>query len=108
METQTTSDCPVANTLSVIGSAWTCLILRELFLHGPRRFHDFQEALVGIAPTTLSERLKSLESNGIVQRRFYQMGPPRAEYILTSKGRDLGPIIKAMRTWGREHPRQLV
>ena len=107
MEKQTTSDCPVANTLSVIGSAWTCLILRELLLHGARRFHDFQEALTGIAPTTLSERLKSLELNGIVERRFYQMGPPRAEYMLTSKGRDLGPIIKAMRTWGREYPRQL-
>ena len=94
-----------ARTLSVIGSSWTCLILRDFFLHGPRRFQQLQDSLKGIAPTTLSERLRTLEENGVVERRFYSMRPPRAEYVLTAKGRDLGPIVRAMREWGRKYAR---
>jgi len=52
----------------------------------------------------LSERLRALEGNGVVERRFYSMNPPRAEYVLTPKGRDLGPIVAAMRNWGRKYP----
>src|ERR1700747_872259 len=94
---------PVAYTLRVIGSSWTCLILRDLLQHGARRFQDLQDSLDGIAPTTLSERLKTLEQNGVLERRFYSMSPPRAEYVLTAKGRDLGPIVSAMRDWGRKY-----
>ncbi len=90
---------------SVIGSSWACLILRDLLLHGARRFQDLQDSLVGIAPTTLSERLKTLEQNGILERRFDSRSPPRAEYVLTAKGRDLGPIVRAMRDWGRKYAR---
>ena len=97
------TECPVALTLSVIGSSWTCLILRDILLHGARRFQDLQDSLNGIAPTTLSDRLRTLEQNGIVERRFYSMSPPRAEYLLTPKGRDLGPIVAAMRVWGRKY-----
>jgi DNA-binding HxlR family transcriptional regulator len=61
--------------------------------------------LKGIAPNMLSERLRTLEENGVVERRFYSMSPPRAEYVLTAKGRDLGPIVRAMRDWGREYAR---
>ena len=50
--------CPVARTLNLIGERWTILILRDLLLHGPRRYQDFQESLAGIAPNTLSTRLK--------------------------------------------------
>jgi DNA-binding HxlR family transcriptional regulator len=64
-----------------------------------------QDSLKGIAPTTLSERLRTLEENGVVERRFYSMSPPRAEYVLTAKGRDLGPIVRAMREWGRKYAR---
>jgi DNA-binding HxlR family transcriptional regulator len=102
---QDPGDCPVARTVSVIGASWTCLILRDLLLHGARRFQDLQDSLEGIAPTTLSDRLRALEDNGVVERRFYSMSPPRAEYLLTAKGRDLGPIIGAMRAWGRKHSR---
>jgi DNA-binding HxlR family transcriptional regulator len=94
---------PMAYTLSVIGSSWTCLILRDLLQHGARRFQDLQDSLDGIAPTTLSECLRTLEKNGVVERRFYSMSPPRAEYVLTEKGRDLGPIMGAMRNWGRKY-----
>jgi DNA-binding HxlR family transcriptional regulator len=105
MPKQDIADRPVARTLSVIGSSWTCLILREFLVHGARRFQDLQEALDGIAPTTLSERLRTLEKHGVVERRFYSMSPPRAEYVLTTKGRDLGPILSAMRDWGRKYAR---
>jgi|ERR1700710_2259820 DNA-binding HxlR family transcriptional regulator len=105
MQPQDIADCPVARTLSVIGSSWTCLILRDLLVHDARRFQDLQNSLDGIAPTTLSERLKALEQNGVVERRFYSMNPPRAEYVLTAKGRDLGPIVGAMRDWGRTYRR---
>ena len=77
----------------------------EFLVHGARRFQDLQEALDGIAPTTLSERLRTLEKHGVVERRFYSMSPPRAEYVLTAKGRDLGPILSAMRDWGRKYAR---
>jgi DNA-binding HxlR family transcriptional regulator len=95
--------CPVAHTLNVMGARWTPLILRDLLIHGPRRFLDFQESLGAIAPTTLSDRLKTLEEHGIVERRFYTQHPPRAEYVLTKKGRDLGPIVGAMRDWGSKY-----
>jgi DNA-binding HxlR family transcriptional regulator len=105
MRKHETGEGPVARTIAVIGPSWTCLILRELLVHGARRFQDFQESVDGIAPRTLSERLRALEKNGVVERRFYSMSPPRAEYVLTAKGRDLGPIVAAMRDWGRKYPR---
>src|SRR5215472_14239637 len=70
-------DCPVARTLDLIGERWTILILRDLFLKGPRRFQDFQASLAGVAPNTLSARLKTLERRGIIGRELYSEHPPR-------------------------------
>jgi DNA-binding HxlR family transcriptional regulator len=95
--------CPVARTLDMIGERWTILILRDLFLHGARRYQDFQESLTGLAPNTLSGRLKSLEGHGLIERKLYSEHPPRLEYHLTEKGRSLGPIVKALRDWGRKN-----
>jgi DNA-binding HxlR family transcriptional regulator len=95
--------CPVARALDVIGERWTILILRDLFTEGPRRFQDFQSSLPGLSPNTLSARLKTLEKHGIVERRFYEEHPPRAEYVLTEKGRTLGPILRALLDWGKKH-----
>lgn len=97
--------CPVARTLDVIGERWAVLILRDLFLHGPRRFQDFQESLSGVAPNTLSARLKDLEGQGLIARRLYSEHPPRLEYHLTDKGKTLGPVLKALREWGQRFPR---
>ena len=93
--------CPVARTLDMIGERWTILILRDLILHGARRYQDFQESLSGLAPNTLSARLKSLERHNLIERKLYSEHPPRLEYHLTEKGRSLGPIVKALRDWGR-------
>lgn len=95
--------CPVARALDVIGERWTILILRDLFLHGPRRFQDFQDSLAGLAPNTLSARLKTLESQGVIARRLYSEHPPRLEYHLTEKGRDLGLVLRALKKWGDKY-----
>ncbi|HEY7578158.1 MAG TPA: helix-turn-helix domain-containing protein [Acetobacteraceae bacterium] len=95
--------CPIARTLDVIGDSWTILILRDLAVSGARRFQDFERSLKGISPTTLSARLKRLEQAGIVERRFYEQHPPRAEYLLTERGKDLRPVLKALLTWGQRY-----
>ena len=94
--------CPVAKSLELVGERWTLLIVRDL-LDGPQRFQDFRVSLAGIAPTLLSERLKVMEEHGMVMRRFYSDHPPRAEYLLTDKGRELGVVIGALATWGSRH-----
>ncbi|MEM9360526.1 MAG: helix-turn-helix domain-containing protein [Pseudomonadota bacterium] len=96
-------DCPLARTLDIIGERWTILVLRDLFLAGPRRYQDFVDSLTDISPNTLSDRLKTLEAHGIVERHFYSDHPPRAEYRLTSKGKELGPVLKSLRAWGLKH-----
>ncbi|MFI5014703.1 MAG: winged helix-turn-helix transcriptional regulator [Hyphomicrobiales bacterium] len=95
--------CPVARTLEIIGERWTMLMLRDLMLEGPRKFHDFERSLLGIGPNTLSARLKRLEEAGIVERRFYEDRPPRAEYVLTRKGNELRPVLRGLREWGERH-----
>jgi DNA-binding HxlR family transcriptional regulator len=95
--------CPIARSLDVIGERWTILILRELVLSGPRKFQDFAHSLGSISPNTLSARLKRLEEAGIVERRFYEQHPPRAEYVLTEKGLELRPVLRALFEWGQRH-----
>ena len=95
--------CPVARTLDIVGERWTMLIVRDLVMLGPRKFQDFEQSLRGISPNTLSARLKRLEDAGIVERRFYEQHPPRAEYVLTDKGGDLRPVLKALFEWGRKN-----
>src|SRR5215472_16618355 len=95
--------CPVARTLDIIGERWTILILRDLVVQGPRKFQDFLVSLSGISPNTLSARLKTLEDSGIIERRFSEDHPPRAEYVLTEKGRELRPVLRTLRDWGQKH-----
>jgi DNA-binding HxlR family transcriptional regulator len=95
--------CPVARTLDVIGDRWAILVLRDFFLYGPRRFQDFELSLKGITPGVLSKRLKDLEAHGVIESRLYAEHPPRREYSLTDKGRDLRPVLGAMKSWGERH-----
>src|SRR5262245_44858426 len=98
--------CPVARSLDVIGDRWSLLILRDFFRFGPRRFQDFEQTLPGLTPSILSARLKGFESQGVIESRLYAEHPPRLEYALTQKGRDLGPILEALKTWGERHTAQ--
>jgi DNA-binding HxlR family transcriptional regulator len=95
--------CPIARSLDIVGERWTILILRELVRFGPRKFQEFERGLPGISPNTLSARLKRLEEAEIVERRFYEQHPPRAEYVLTAKGGELRPVLKALFEWGQRH-----
>jgi DNA-binding HxlR family transcriptional regulator len=96
-------NCPIARALDVIGEKWSLLILRDLFRKGPQRFLDLQKSVVGIAPNTLSARLKTLEAGEIVASRFYEKHPPRLEYFLTDKGKALGPVLKGLYEWGEKY-----
>lgn len=91
-------NCSVAQCLEVVGEWWSLLIVRDAFL-GVRRFDQFQ-ARLGIARNVLNDRLRALVETGILERVPYQERPPRFEYRLTERGRDLWPVITAMRQWG--------
>src|SRR5438045_578321 len=91
-------ECPIARSLDEIGEWWSLLILREAF-KGVRCFADFETGL-GIAPSTLTRRLKRLCKHGLLRRRRYQSHPPRDEYELTDKGWDLLPAVLALGAWG--------
>jgi DNA-binding HxlR family transcriptional regulator len=90
---------PIENTLEVIGSKWTVLIIREL-LSGVKRFGELEKALTGISPRTLSLRLGSMEKYNILERKVYAEVPPRVEYKLSPLGRTLEPVLKTMYNWG--------
>jgi DNA-binding HxlR family transcriptional regulator len=92
--------CPLACALDAIGEKWTLLILRDLMIHPSRRFQDLIESLKGCAPNTLSARLSSLEEQGLIERRLYEQHPPRMEYVLSEKGKELRPVLKALKAWG--------
>ncbi len=91
-------DCSVASSLEIIGEWWTPLILRDAFL-GVTRFGDFQERL-DIARNVLSTRLDNLVEHEVLKKVPYQDNPPRFDYKLTAKGRDLWLVVAALREWG--------
>jgi DNA-binding HxlR family transcriptional regulator len=91
-------DCSVAQCLEVVGEWWSMLIIRDAFL-GVTRFEEFQRRL-GISRNILQARLTSLVEAGVLQREPYSVHPPRDDYRLTAKGRDLWPVLTAMRQWG--------
>lgn len=90
--------CSVARALSIVGDRWSLLVLRDAFL-GLRRFEDFQRDL-GTTRHRLADRLKKLVAHRILERVRYQQHPPRFEYRLTEKGRDLYPVIVSLTRWG--------
>ena len=92
--------CPVAWAVDVLDGKWTLLVIRDL-LAGTRRFSNLRTSLAGISPKTLTDRLRSLEEHGLVDRVMYPEIPPRVEYSLTAAGRSLEPVIDALAAWGR-------
>ncbi len=84
--------------IEILGKKWTGLIIRVL-LHGPKRFKEIKEQIPQMSDKMLSDRMKELELSGILERRVYPETPVRIEYVLTTKGRDLEPIIEAIQAW---------
>ena len=99
-------ECPVATTVSLIGSKWKLLIMRNL-LARPWRFNELQKSIDGISQKALTEALRSMEADGIVSRTVYPEVPPRVEYSLTELGESMRPIIKSMENWGMAYKEQL-
>jgi len=93
--------CSVAQCLELVGEWWTMLVVRDAFM-GVHRFDAFQERL-GISRNILTQRLAKLVAAGILDKRAYQDNPPRYDYVLTEKGRDLWPLLTALRQWGDKH-----
>jgi DNA-binding HxlR family transcriptional regulator len=92
--------CPVCHIAELVCGKWTLLLVRDL-AEGRSRFCELERSLSGISPRTLSLRLRELEEQGVIERHTYPEVPPRVEYALTEKGRDLLPIIESMREYGR-------
>jgi DNA-binding HxlR family transcriptional regulator len=93
------SHCPIQFILELLSSKWSILILRELF-RGDRRTHELLEALPGISSKTLTLRLRELELHGLVKRTVYAEIPPHVEYALTEKGREVQPVMIALKEVG--------
>lgn len=91
-------ECPIARATDEVGDAWALLILRSALL-GVRSFHGFEERL-GAPASTLTRKLKQLCERGLLRRVRYRERPPRDEYLLSDKGRDLLPVLLALATWG--------
>jgi DNA-binding HxlR family transcriptional regulator len=94
-------NCSIARALELVGDRWTLLIVRDALL-GLHRFDEFQQSL-GVARNVLSDRLSRLVSDGLLERSAYSDRPPRFEYRLTEKGRELGVPLLALMQWGDRH-----
>jgi DNA-binding HxlR family transcriptional regulator len=96
--------CMMARALEEVGERWSLLVVRDLLL-GPRRFTDLTQSLGGITPTRLTERLRSLESAGLVVREPAKSGR-EVWYRLTDAGQDLAPVLEELALWGIQHALQ--
>ena len=96
------SACPIACSLDLLGDKWTLLIVRDL-MNGKRRFADFETSPEGIPTNTLSERLRRMEINSMIEKVQYAQHPPRFEYYLTKKGKALLPVLNELCRWANQH-----
>ena len=87
--------------IQLLGKRWTGLIL-DTMLEGPQRFCEMTSIVEGLSDRVLSDRLRELESEGVVERVVYPQIPVRVEYHLTEKGRDLRPVVQAIHQWAEE------
>ena len=93
--------CPVSATIRIIGGKWKVVIL-YLISYKINRFSEIHRMIEGISKKTLTEQLRELERDGIIDRKVFAEVPPRVEYTMTEKGLTLRPIIFSMRDWGME------
>jgi len=94
--------CPVETTIALLGSKWKLLILRELF-SGTKRFGELSRGVPGISQKMLTQQLRQMEEDNLIQRKVYAEVPPRVEYSLSEVGNSLSPILDAMHKWGAQY-----
>ncbi len=94
--------CPrYEHAIQLLGKRWTGLILDSL-MSGPRRFCELTAAVEGLSDRVLSDRLRELEIEGVIERVVYPQIPVRVEYRLTDKGHDLKPVVEAIHYWAEQ------
>lgn len=101
------SDCPISYALDFFGDKWTFLIIRDLIFDGKKFYSDFLKSKEGIATNILSDRLKKLENNGIIESKVYQKLKTKKEYSLTEKGRSLVPVLVEIILWSAQYDNSL-
>jgi DNA-binding HxlR family transcriptional regulator len=95
--------CKVHNALSILVGKWKPIILLYLMSRGTMRYGEIKKALVGITPKMLTNQLRELEEEGLINRKLYPEVPPKVEYSITEYGMTLKPILEAMHEWGTNH-----
>lgn len=100
-------ECPVATTVQLIGNKWKLLILQNLIYNGTQRFSDFIKTIPGISKKVLTDNLRALEDDGLVERKVFAEVPPRVEYSLSVLGKTLKHILDAMFDWGTDYKANL-
>ena len=100
-------DCPVATTINLIGNKWKLLIIRDL-LSGTKRFSELRKNLTGISQRVLTENLRNLENDGLIDREVFAEVPPRVEYCHNKTGLSLQPIIMTLAEWGTKYKKNLL
>ena len=98
----TDNRCPAEFTLAMIGGRWKIPILFHL-LDGRKRFTELARALNGVTQKMLTQQLREMQRNGLVERKVFAQVPPKVEYSLTNLGVTLRPVVDAMCRWGEEH-----
>lgn len=101
------SDCPISYALDFFGDKWTFLIIRDLIFDRKKFYTDFLNSKEGIATNILSDRLKKLENNGIIESKVYEELKTKKEYSLTQKGKSLVPVLVEMILWSAKYDNNL-
>ena len=96
------SNCPVEYTASIISNKWKVLILRDL-LTGVKRYNELTRSVVGISAKVLTQNLRDLEKDGIIERKVYPVVPPKVEYYLSDKGKELKDVLNMMEKFGLKY-----
>lgn len=93
--------CPVGQALALVGGKWKMRIICSLYVDGTQRYNDLVKKIKGITNAMMSSSLKELEGGGLVIRKQYETIPPRVEYSLTERGKELWPILHRLAHWAR-------
>lgn len=99
--------CPVATTVGLIGNKWKLLILRDVLI-GPKRTSELLKSLEGISQKVLTENLRAMEEDGLLNRMAFPEVPPRVEYSLSDLGESMRPIFKQLEEWGLEYKKKIL
>mgnify|MGYP002335613476 CR=1 FL=1 len=97
------SDCPISYALDFFGDKWTFLIIRDLIFENKKFYSDFLNSKEKIATNILSDRLKKLEQNGVIESKVYEKLKTKKEYNLTEKGKHLVPVLVEMMLWSARY-----